>query len=107
MLPLHLQEVQEDVEHGVKVGDELQSAANTLDVIAKGRLGPIQYLLDILLLLPGNENQEQDVPVLVIQERQDWFELSDLVNREILRYCTFFTRFCHVLYSFSDVFDDD
>jgi hypothetical protein len=89
---LGLHEVQEDIKHGVQVGNEPESKADTLDVVTQGRLAPVQYLLHVFLLLPANEDQEQNVPVLVIQERQDGLESPNLLHRKELRYASFFTR---------------
>jgi hypothetical protein len=85
-------EVQEDVKHRVEVGYESEPKTDSFDIVAQGRLAPVQNPLHILLLLSAHEDQEQNIPVLVIQERQDGFESTDLIYREKLRDTPFFTR---------------
>ena len=64
-------EVDKDVEHGVKIVDELKPLLDPTNIVAERRLAPMQDVLDAALLLLSHEDEIQDVAVFGVEKAED------------------------------------
>jgi hypothetical protein len=77
-----LNKVSENIKDRVEIIDELQSLLYSTNVVVKGRLAPLQNMLNRVLPFAIYENQIKNITVFIIQKFKQRLKVFCLSTRE-------------------------